>query len=185
ASTSSSRASPTRESSTSPSRPTQTACATWRFPTRMATRSRSPNRPTRASASRPKQESRDPSDFLLQLQGHRLGARVAAGRGVGDRDVELHLAGLVELALLLPRRLDQQLGLAGADRFADPGPARGGSVDAIARAGQLTGVGDVVDRDRRGAFLLVAGGCAKSEGVGWVQDGGEVGAHVGPRVEGS
>ena len=46
-------------------------------------------------------------ELLLQLYLHRLGVGVAICRGVGHRDVELHLAGLVQLPLLLALCLDQ------------------------------------------------------------------------------
>src|SRR4051812_47913198 len=62
----------------------------------------------RATAFRPKQLLRQPSgsEPFLQLHLDRLGAGVAAGRGVGDIQAELHLSSVVELRLLLPLRPD-------------------------------------------------------------------------------
>ena len=78
-------------------------------------------------------------EVLLQLHLHRLSAGVAVRRRVGDRDLELRLAGRVQRLELLSLRLDQQLERAGADGLANQSR---GCLDALAGRGQVAGIGE-------------------------------------------
>src|SRR3954451_23158873 len=101
--------------------------------------------------------------LLLELDLQRLRGRLAAGRGEGDRDLELRLAGRAQLLPLLPLRPDHELRLARGDRLAGYGSG-GGGLDTVSGGNQVAGIGDV-DRDRRGALLLVPPHPVDGEGV--------------------